>query len=170
MKKTRIFSALAVLFSLIWLEGSALAAGYGDAGCGLGSAVWGNRSGFRQILAFTTNHTFSSQTLGITFGTSNCNRRGLVELNKEREVFAEKNYGSLTREMAAGKGETLETLAGLYGCPRENLPEFGDLVQQRFEHLVPNEATLPSDMLSSLDRELAESPLLHSCANITPPA
>ena len=64
----------------------------------------GSKPGSEQILSSTTNGTFGSQTLGITFGTSNCGDNGLINLSKEREVFAQENYTSLVKEMAQGKG------------------------------------------------------------------
>src|SRR5690348_10000976 len=47
-------------------------AGYGVAGCGFGSMLFGKQPGFIQVLAATTNGTFGSQTFGISTGTSNC--------------------------------------------------------------------------------------------------
>ena len=86
MKKLVLVGAL--VLSLVSFSGSAFAAGYGDAGCGLGSIVFGSEQGGVQVLAATTNGTFYSQTFGITTGTSNCNPAGLVKLDKEREEFA----------------------------------------------------------------------------------
>ena len=91
----------------------AMAASYGSAGCGLGSLVF-QGNGPTQILAATTNGTFGSQTFGLTFGTSNCNNKGLVKLGMQRESFIEANYKDLSRDAAAGKGEFVTNLASLY--------------------------------------------------------
>ena len=70
MKKV-MAAAILVAFGAV-----AFAEDYGSAGCGLGSLVFKQNDG-TQILAATTNGTFGSQTFGITFGTSNCNSKGM---------------------------------------------------------------------------------------------
>jgi len=165
MKKT--FLAVAALCSVLSFSGSAVAAGYGDAGCGLGSMLFGNEQGAVQILASTTNGTFGSQTFGITTGTSNCNPAGLVKLDKEREVFAQQNYPSLVKEMAMGEGESLNTLAGLYGCDQATNAHFGALVQDNFSSIVKSDSTSSTDMLSSLKSHMAQDAVLSkSCAGV----
>ena len=62
----------------ITLASSSAFAGYGAAGCGLGSFVFGdNNSWWAQTLGATTNGTSGSQTFGITTGTSNCDASAL---------------------------------------------------------------------------------------------
>jgi len=107
---------------------AANAAAYGAAGCGLGSMVFKDNSE-TQILAATTNGTFGSQTFGMTFGTSNCNNKGLVKLSMQRESFIEANLRDLSREVAAGKGEFVNNLAKLYNVTPENTPKFVNLLQ-----------------------------------------
>jgi len=153
MKKLLMIFAL--VLSLVSFSGSAFAAGYADAGCGLGSLIFGNEKGAVQVLAATTNGTFGSQTFGITSGTSNCNPAGLVKLEKEREEFAEKNYTTLVKEMAMGEGENLDTLAGLYGCSQNSHSDFGSLVQENFTTIVKDQNTSAKDMLSSLENQIS---------------
>ena len=153
MKKLLMIFAL--VLSLVSFSGSAFAAGYADAGCGLGSLIFGNEKGAVQVLAATTNGTFGSQTFGITTGTSNCNPAGLVKLEKEREEFAEKNYTTLVKEMAMGEGENLDTLAGLYGCSQNSHSDFGSLVQENFTTIVKDQNTSAKDMLSSLENQIS---------------
>ncbi len=158
----------ALFLATISFSGPAFAAGYGDAGCGLGSMVFGDEAGAVQILAATTNLLGGNQTLGITTGTSNCNREGLVELEKEREVFAQQNYSSLVKEMAMGRGENLETLAGLFGCSHKVRADFGSLAQEKFENIVKNEKTSSNEMLTRLNSELAGHDVLSkACAGVT---
>lgn len=116
MKKLILMGTL--VLSLVSFSGSAFAAGYGDAGCGLGSLAFGNQQGGIQVLASTTNGTFGTQTFGITTGTSNCNPAGLVKLEKEREEFAKDNYSTLVKEMAMGEGENLDTWRVSTAAPR----------------------------------------------------
>lgn len=165
MKKLILMSALVV--SLVSSSGSAFAAGYGDAGCGLGSLAFGSEQGAVQVLAATLNGT-GIQTFGITTGTSNCNPAGLVKLDKEREEFAQSNYSTLVKEMAMGEGENLDTLASLYGCSEESHTEFGSLTQENFGSIVKSDSTTSQEMLSSLKSEMSDHAVLSkSCTSIT---
>ena len=164
MKKLVMVGAL--VLSLVSFSGSAFAAGYGDAGCGLGSIVFGNEQGGVQVIAATLNGT-GVQTFGITTGTSNCNPAGLVKLEKEREEFAQKNYSTLVKEMSMGEGENLDTLAGLYGCSQESHADFGSLVQENFGAIVKSDSTTSQEMLSSLKSEISGHAVLSkSCSGI----
>jgi hypothetical protein len=167
MKKLIMVGAL--VLSLVSFSGSAFAAksGYGDAGCGLGAIIFGSEQGAVQVLSATTNGFLGNQTFGITTGTSNCNPAGLVKLEKEREEFAMKNYPTLVKEMAMGKGENLDTLAGLYGCSQESHADFGTLVQENFGDIVKSDSTNSQEMLSSLDSEIAGNTVLSkSCSGV----
>jgi Protein of unknown function (DUF3015) len=159
------YSRIAVAASLFLLPVSVFAAGYGPAGCGLGSMVVGSKPGGEQVLAATTNGTFGSQTFGITFGTSNCGDNGLINLTKEREVFAQENYTSLIKEMAQGKGENLNTLASLYQCPASSQQEFGAMVQEKFDSLVMSDQTTSTELLSHLENQLNRHPTLAKSCN-----
>ncbi len=164
MKKLLMMGAL--VLSLVSFSGSAFAAGYGDAGCGLGSIIFHNEQGAVQVLASTTN-AIGIQTFGITTGTSNCNPAGLVKLEKEREEFAEKNYPTLVKEMAMGKGENLDTLASLYGCYQDSHADFGSMVQENFGNIVKSESTTSQEMLSNLNSEMSGHAVLSkSCSAI----
>jgi hypothetical protein len=163
------YSLVALMASLLLFPASIFAAGvggYGAAGCGLGSMVMGSDSGFSQVFAATTNGTFGSQTFGITSGTSNCGDHGLVKLERERELFAQENYTTLVKEMAQGKGENLSTLASLYQCPASTHQEFGAMVQENFSHLVANDQTTSSELLSQLENQLTRHPKLAKSCNI----
>jgi len=108
-----------------------------------------------------------SQTFGITTGTSNCSPEGLVRLDKEREIFAQKNYSSLVKEMAVGEGENLETLAGLFGCSQDTRNEFGSLVQDNFGSIVKSDTTSSNEMLIHLQSQLvSHSTLSKSCVAV----
>lgn len=156
-----VFTAFLLLFPL-----STFAAGYGAAGCGLGSMVIGSGSGFEQVFAATTNGTSGSQTFGITSGTSNCGDHGLLNISKEREVFASENYTSLVKEMAQGKGENLNVLASMYQCPTTNYQEFGAMTQEKFDNLVANAHTTPVELLSQLEIQLNQHHSLSKSCNI----
>ncbi|MEO8995963.1 MAG: DUF3015 domain-containing protein [Nitrosospira sp.] len=160
------YSRIAVAASLFLLPVSVFAAGYGAAGCGLGSELMGSQPGASQVFASTTNATLGSQTFGITSGTSNCGDHGLVSMNKEREVFAQENYTSLVKEMAQGKGENLSTLANLYQCPAASHQEFGAMVQGKFDSLVASDQANATALLSQLENEITRHPALAKSCDI----
>lgn len=91
-------------------------------GCGLGSMAWRGQSGIApQVLAVTTNGFFSTQTFGITFGTSGCDPNGRVTGGTQKMVlaFMENNMEQFALDAAAGHGETLDTLAGIMNMDKE---------------------------------------------------
>src|SRR5262245_5106900 len=98
------------------------AAGYGEAGCGLGSLIFGTQKGPVQILAATTNGTVNNQSFAITSGTSNCDAKGWDFSKLEQEQFVANNFSGLAKEMASGEGEQLKALSGLLGCPSAQQP------------------------------------------------
>ena len=151
---------------VVFLAPSAFAAGYGDAGCGLGSLIFGDSpSAMAQTSAGTTNGTSSTQPFGISSGTSNCDTTGIVLAEKAPEVFVAKNFASLAKEMAAGQGEHLVTLAGLLGCSSEATAPLGRYTQQNYETIVSDEAE-PGLALEAVQAGIAGDPVLSaSCRN-----
>jgi len=156
MKKT-----LWVVVAVAGLASLAQAGGHLDAGCGLGSLLFTEDKPVHQILAATTNGTFGNQTFGITTGTLGCSSGGLIKASKEREVFTATNYRALERELAAGKGQYVSSLAALSGCKTE---EFTSFAKARYEKLIPSEKTSPAELLSNLDKEIAaDSAMSKAC-------
>ncbi len=153
MKKYLIGSA--ILFTLVAFSGTAIAAGYGDAGCGPGSLIFGKKRDGAQLLAAMMDPTGSMHSTAITFGTSNCAADKLSRKQQERENFASINYNSLLKEMAAGKGENLETLASMYGCSQDSHVAFGTVAQENFGTIVKDESTSTKDMLGSLEQQIS---------------
>jgi len=120
---------------LIASAGYIIAADYGDAGCGLGSMVFeGKKDAVSQILASTTNGTSGSQTFGITFGTSNCNKNGLIKTSMQRESYIEANYKDIARDVARGNGEYLTNLAKLYGY-ENNVATFASILKTNYSKI-----------------------------------
>jgi hypothetical protein len=108
--------------------------GYGLAGCGLGSVVIGPKPGAIQILAGTTNYAFGNQTFAITSGTSNC----VGETDTSRaEFFIRHNKLALQSDVARGAGETIASLAALFGC--HDSSQLGRALQSRFTDVFPHQ-------------------------------
>ncbi|MBI3994604.1 MAG: DUF3015 domain-containing protein [Nitrospirae bacterium] len=145
MKKYILAVIGAMLFS-----SSAFAAGYGDAGCGLGSLLFGETPGPVQILAATTNGTSFNQAFGITSGTSNCDAKGIVLAERQQEEFVANNFSGLAKEMAAGEGEHVTTLAGMLGCPTGHQSRFNTMSRKNYSTIFASDATTPAEMLGAV--------------------
>jgi hypothetical protein len=167
MKKYLIGSA--VLFTLVAFSSTAFAhsAGYGEAGCGPGSLVYGKKRDGAQLLAAMMDPTGSMHSTAITFGTSNCGADKLSRKQQERETFASINYNSLVKEMAAGEGENLDTLASMYGCSQDSHGDFGTVAQENFSTIVKDENTSTKDLLGSLEMQISGHAVLSkSCTGV----
>lgn len=161
---TRKLFALAALVAAV-VPSTAFAAGYGTAGCGLGSIVFGDDKGIIQIFAATTNGTSASQTFGITTGTSNCTDGGAVKAEAEQQAFIEVNYAQLDREAATGNGEYLAALSTLLGCSADAQGSFASAVQAN--HEVIFSAAKPSDVLANVKSTVAaDAALANSCSRL----
>lgn len=100
--------------------------GYGLAGCGLGSIVFGPKPGMIQVVAATLNGT-GHQTFAITTGTSNCD---IPEMGQQAAVFIEVNRDALAKDASRGQGETVAGLAYILKCSDPAV--FGEGLRQNF--------------------------------------
>jgi hypothetical protein len=159
MKIMTTFAAL-VAFGL---AGSAHAAKYGMAGCGLGSLVIDPDGS--QTTAATTNGTFYSQTLGITSGTSNC-VDDAASASLDQEAFVRTNYASLMQDAARGQGQYLSAFAVLLGCEASTHPTFFSMSQKNHEQVFNADAnaTVVVDQMKAQAR--ADATLKASCARL----
>lgn len=156
---------LAIAGTLLFTS-SALAAGYGDAGCGLGSLIFGNQAGPIQILAVTTNGTVYNQTFGITSGTSNCDAKGFDTSKLEQEQFVANNFSGLAKDMAAGNGEQLTALAGMMGCPVGQQTRFNTVTQQNYAAIFASDTTTPSQMLTAVKTVMSGDAQLSAACSV----
>jgi hypothetical protein len=152
--------ALALLALLVLAPVAAMAKNsHPMAGCGLiyAAGVRDNKTG-PQIVASLFNGFFGTQTFGITSGTSGCTENGLVAMAVETEVFAEVNFENLRRDMAAGRGDYVTTLADLVGVKAAKREDFFVLLKDKYAVLIPSARTTSAEMLEMLRRELALQP------------
>jgi Protein of unknown function (DUF3015) len=134
----------------------AKADGYGTAGCGLGSIVFGNKPGIIQVLAATTNGTFGTQTFGITTGTSNCKDSAPSVVSAK--AFIQANREAIAKDVARGQGETISSLTTLAGC--ENDKAVGARLQQDFKEIFPSEKVTDIQVSDSIVSTLQAHPEL----------
>jgi hypothetical protein len=114
------------------LEQAASGQGYGVAGCGLGSIVFGPQGGPVQIVAVTLNGT-GMQTSAITTGTSNCD---IPEMGQQAALFIEINQENVRTELARGQGETVSSLAYILKCSDSQL--FGTKMRENYGTILEN--------------------------------
>jgi Protein of unknown function (DUF3015) len=166
MRKLGAGVGFALVVFLMASTSHAQQGGYGMAGCGLGSLVFGTQNTLvNQIIAATLNGT-GGQTFGITSGTSNCVQSGVVKAEREQAAFAEVNFQDLKRNMAAGGGEYLASFSSLLGCTDAAKPVFFKMTQDKYETVLPSEKTSPDQMLMSVKQQIKASPTLAgSCSD-----
>jgi len=133
MKKLLVATAVVSLLA----AGSAFAAG--NTGCGLGTMIFkdSGQTTLIQVLAVTTNGTFGNQTFGITSGTSDCAQPAKVVRSERLNEFVQANMDDLARDIAAGNGETLSTVAELMGVPAADRDGFNRTLQGHFSEIFP---------------------------------
>ena len=112
---------------------SAMAANYGSAGCGLGSVVFGDKPGFTQIFASTTNGTFGSQTFGMSTGTLGCEDANKAKVSGP--AFIQNNREKLANDVARGQGETLSAYLKLIDASQTEASE----LQKNFASIFATE-------------------------------
>ncbi len=129
MKKLLIIALLAIAAPALANQGAS------NTGCGLGTMLWGNESDgsvISQSLQATTNGTFGNQTFGITSGTSGCAQPANLIKNDKLLAFTADNLDLLARDIAAGQGETLDTVAELLEVPAAERLAFNTTLQTNF--------------------------------------
>lgn len=114
--------------------------GYGMAGCGPGSVVFGEKKGFVQAAAALTNDIYSAQTFAISSGTSNC---GEMSKHASSSQFINVNKVALEKDIARGEGENLTALSQVMGCKNETFSS--DLVRQ-YRQSFPRGQASPADV------------------------
>jgi hypothetical protein len=130
-------------------------------GCGLGSKLFDGQSGTGpQIFAVTTNGTLGNQTFGITSGTLGCTSDGAVKSNWKTSLFIENNKEKLARDMSAGGGETLASLAQLLGIQAQDQSAFNKLAQQNVARIFPSDAVSTEQVIVALRDVLASDTAL----------
>lgn len=133
MKMTKIAVSLSLLCGLGFFAAPVQAAPYGDAGCGLGGMVLGEKSGFLQVIAATLNGLGGNQTFAISSGTSGCGGGGLATASAR--AFVETNREALAKDIARGQGETITSLSSLAGCRDSTV--VGAALQSEFIKIFP---------------------------------
>jgi hypothetical protein len=151
----RTLKTLFVLSALLAAgTASAQKKGYGTAGCGLGSLVFGQEKGGVQIVAATLNAT-GVQTFGITTGTSNC-EPGMFAMGTKN--FVDANREVLAKDAARGEGEAIGALAVINHC--KDLKGVGAALQRDYVQIFPSEKATNEEVTDAILKTLHSDPAL----------
>jgi len=135
---------------------------YGPAGCGLGHMIVGNKSGFTQLLAATTNGYFGFQAFGITTGTLDCDVSGG---DGSAMIFIEANREAVAKDISRGSGETIVSLAEIASC--EDSDTLGTYLQSRFDTIFPDAAVSDHQVSENIVQLMQENTELN-CSAVSP--
>ena len=140
---------LGAIMSLLVASPAIAASGKANTGCGLGTVLWEGKaddSVISQASQATTNGTFGNQTFGISSGTSECGTPKNVVQNERLNHFVRANMDNLARDIAQGRGESLDTFAELLQVPVDQRAAFNASLQQNFDKVF----TSPSVELAAV--------------------
>lgn len=144
---------------LVLVPGIAAADNVG--GCGWGSKVMdGNQGIAPQVLALTTNGTFSNAAFGISSGTSGCTQDGVVKSDWKLAAFVDENRPKLARDVSVGSGESLNALAELLSVEKADRDLFASVTREQFDRIFPTSSVATPQILASLKAVLAENATL----------
>lgn len=151
MKKLILIAVTVTLVCM--MAGVAFASAAGNTGCGLGTLLWGSRadnSVLSQTLQVTTNGIFGNQTFGITTGTLQCSKPASFVSNERTNEFVVANMDNLARDIAAGRGETLDAFAELMQIPVEERAAFAGKLQASFGRIFTGQNVAMADVLDNV--------------------
>ena len=152
--KNNIFILVSLLVFTSY--GKLFADGYGQAGCGLGSLVFGSKQGFSQVFAATTNGTSGSQTFGITSGTSNCGKSIFASIEQQKD-YMYANFSTIKKQSAKGHGSELDGFASILGCSKVK-SEFTHTLQSHFNAVFNSKN--PEAVLNNVKEEIKNNNIL----------
>jgi len=114
-----------------------------NTGCGLGTMLFeggsANNSSLLQAFQATTNGTSGAQTFGISSGTSECTQPEKFVQNERLNEFVYANLDTLAKDIAQGRGESVQTLAELMQVAPEKREAFYRNLQTHFAEIFPRE-------------------------------
>jgi len=123
-----------------------------NVGCGLGTMLWENKADSSilfQSFQATTNGTSGSQTFGLSSGTSECSQPKNFVQNEQLINFVQANMDNLAKDIAIGKGETLDTFAELLGVVPAEQQAFNNKLQANFDKIFTSENVVMAEVIDN---------------------
>ncbi len=122
-----------------------------NCGCGLGSILFENNEGLMsQTAAATTNGLLGNQTFGISSGTLECNQPAQFYGSEMLHRYVAENMDNLAKDIAQGRGESLDTLAVLMNVPAENRAVFNTKLQANFDKIFTSPQVTDTEVLQNI--------------------
>lgn len=136
------------------VTGSLAAADLRDnVGVGLGTTLFEGHNGLiSQVSAATTNGSCGNQTFAITSGTSGAQPYDGFVKNEQINTFVKENMDVLAREMAAGAGESVDTLAELMAVPADKRGDFAKSLQAHFGEIYTSAEVTHTEVIENAGR------------------
>jgi len=135
--------------AILAMSSSAMAEVHKNTGCGLGSIVIKDQSTVvMQVLAATTNGTSGNQTFGISTGTLNCAAPTKVAMNDQAQKFSADNMDSIAVDIAAGEGESLDTLLTLINV--ENKTAAAETLKNNFASVYTSSSVTSAQVVDNI--------------------
>lgn len=126
-----------------------------NVGIGVGTMIFEGQSGLlSQICAATTNGLFGNQTFAITTGTLGARPWTGIVSNGEVQTFVRENMDQLAREIAAGQGESVDTLAELIAVPASQRAEFAKTLQAKFDVIYDSPTVTSTEVVEHIAQVL----------------
>jgi hypothetical protein len=138
----------------------------GSSGCGPGWYLFKDNSLVSSSLRATTNVVlFPVVTIGMTLGTSNCTKHGIVQREKESLHYATHNYFELQSGIAQGSGEYLSAYSRTIGCPAHATPRLNQQLKANYLKLFPSPNLDPEKLLLETYKVIfSDNQLFQQCA------
>jgi hypothetical protein len=136
-------------------------------GCGWGSKLFDGQAGLvPNALAATSNGFYSTNTFGMTSGTSGCTQDAVVRSNWKTAMFIDGNKERLARDMSVGNGETLDSLAHLIGVRDQDRATFNRVVQSNVSVIFASGSTTGDSVVALKQVLRSDSELAQYAASI----
>jgi len=137
----------------------------GSSGCGAGWYILKKNSLVSSALRGTTNVSFLN-TVGMTFGTSNCSSHSIVKNDKKAIHFLEANQYQIVVDMALGEGEFLSAFSSVMGCSSVE-KSFKRIMKSNYSNIVTDSKISPQELLTKIQGQIYSDNFLRlGCAVI----
>ena len=124
-----------------------------NVGIGIGTMIFEGQSGLlSQICAATTNGSFGNQTFAITTGTLGAKPWTGIVSNGQVQGFVADNMDKLARDIAAGQGESIDTLAELIALPADQREVFAKSLQAKFDKIYTSPTVTSTEVVENIAR------------------
>jgi hypothetical protein len=122
-----------------------------NTGAGIGTMIFQDQDGLvSQTLAITTNGTFCNGLFAITSGTLNAEKAPRLVKQERLENFVADNMDALAQDIAAGQGESLDTLAELMEVDAAKRAQFRVTLKSNFGKIYSTEAVTSQDVVTRI--------------------